>query len=306
MEYTHASQNDLDFSPTSRRSTNDYSKVEISSPGSGGLEEIGMDNMAAPGWGDGINGSWRSTCHAIDGSIGWDLTVGHHAGGELKDYSMTGMEEPLDAAGSAVGSEDQRFRRPPEDDVVETASLDPYSSTELESSSSHFPFPENPTARIGKQSKSLGWQERNDDARAGEHPRQDVVESGANFRPSPCLLGGCGGAYIFNTLQSYRTHLKNVHDKSVFCLVGECIRSHTKPFNSENDRRRHHLAKHDPSKKKPFKCERQICPARVRAWNRKDKLAGHNKKYHMQIPCQICSRYFDNFQELSQHTNFDH
>ncbi|CZR61400.1 uncharacterized protein PAC_11296 [Phialocephala subalpina] len=132
----------------------------------------------------------------------------------------------------------------------------------------------------------------------------DEVDLEVNFHPTQCLLSGCRGGYIFKTLQSYRSHLKNVHDKGIYCRVLGC--RHTKPFASKNDVDRHYRAKYDLYAVKSFRSERPSCVARVRSWKRKDKLREHDRKYHMEVPCHICSHYFDNDQELFEHTNLDH
>lgn len=127
-------------------------------------------------------------------------------------------------------------------------------------------------------------------------------------KPMPCLLENCRSKYLFPTFQSFNSHIKNVHKKAVFCSEPGC--TFGRPFANNTDLKRHGNAIHKD--KKPFKCERQHCPRKVKAWPRKDKLKLHNKKYHSNFRCFFCSespphqRWFDTESELFAHCTSGH
>ena len=126
--------------------------------------------------------------------------------------------------------------------------------------------------------------------------------------PKPCLLEGCRSKHLFPTPQSFSSHLKNVHEKAVFCPEPYC--TFGKPFANNTDLKRHVNTIH--KEKKPFKCERQHCHRKVKAWPRKDKLRLHNQKHHSNFRCFFCSedprhqRWFDTASELFAHNISDH
>ncbi|KAE8450573.1 hypothetical protein EG329_006304 [Mollisiaceae sp. DMI_Dod_QoI] len=219
------------------------------------------------------------------------------------DHDMTGIGEQQGRDSFIEGSDDQRPGKPPEISAVGMMEVDPYSSTNVEAGSSHSYRDGSPEVTINNQPRSSrSLQNVGNEEQAGW--REAELE--ANFHPTRCVLDGCRGAYIFKTLQSYRSHLKNVHTKDIYCPVSGCRHHHARPFASKNDLDRHRRARHEPEAIKPFRCERIRCMAKVKAWLRKDKLRDHDKKHHMNLLCHICSHYFDDFEELSEHTNFGH
>jgi len=126
--------------------------------------------------------------------------------------------------------------------------------------------------------------------------------------PTPCYLEGCRHDRLFQTLQTWRSHVKNVHKKYLLCDEPGC--SYTRPFASNTDVKRHFETKHDLTKQ--FKCDRSLCKRKVRAWSRKDKLKLHNTKWHSNVRCFLCSEslrhqvWFDTVTELWDHTKSDH
>jgi hypothetical protein len=146
-----------------------------------------------------------------------------------------------------------------------------------------------------------------------ESDRRNLQSDRANFEalwtgPMHCFLEGCRSKYVFPTPHSFYSHIKNVHEKAVFCSEPDC--TFGKPFANNTDLKRHCDTKHKC--KKPFKCEKQNCLRKVKAWARKDKFNLHNKKYHSNCRCFFCSetprhqRWFDTTSELFAHTISDH
>ncbi|CZT43853.1 uncharacterized protein RSE6_03948 [Rhynchosporium secalis] len=110
----------------------------------------------------------------------------------------------------------------------------------------------------------------------------------AHYRPSRCLLLGCKGEHLLKTFHKYRSHIKNVHSKGIWCSHPSCL--YPRPFANKSDVDRHYRSKHGDKSDKPFKCLHDDCPARVKAFNRKDKLREHNTQYHSECCCFICPR----------------
>ncbi len=139
-----------------------------------------------------------------------------------------------------------------------------------------------------------------------------IAKLEAVFQPGQCSLPGCKKgprAYFFQTFQSYRSHLKNVHSKSLLCTYPLC--PHTRPFSSQTDLNRHAL-RHGNKADKPYKCLKSNCPARVKEFKRKDKLREHSRRYHSEYVCFLCSgnprhsRWFETFEKFVEHTNTEH
>jgi hypothetical protein len=126
--------------------------------------------------------------------------------------------------------------------------------------------------------------------------------------PSLCFLDGCRHDYLFPTYQSWRSHIKNVHNKVFSCPEPLC--TYEKPFPNKTDLKRHIQAVHKSHK--PYRCDKATCPRLVKAWSRKDKLRDHNKKYHSNFRCFFFShnpnhdRWFDTEEECWQHTISEH
>ncbi|KUJ10280.1 uncharacterized protein LY89DRAFT_256690 [Mollisia scopiformis] len=301
-DYAHTSQDDSEPWVHAQQYAEGYGNVEnCGSCGEFGNLCLCEDNSTTPIGDVAMDGSWNHGYPPTTDRMEWSFVPGLRSLRGRSDRVMNGMgEQEEEEVGGIEGSDDQRSKRPPEPDL-ETG---PYSSTNAGASSICSDSQEQSEGNVSKQAYSPN-QDGHDHASEGEL-LQHGEDLDVEFHPSPCLLGGCRGTYVFKTLSSYRTHLKNVHDKIIYCRVSECSRSHTKPFTSETDRRRHHQAKHNSNPDKPFKCVRSVCPARVRAFKRKDKLSEHNKKYHAQSLCHICSCYFDSFEEMLAHTNFGH
>ena len=137
-----------------------------------------------------------------------------------------------------------------------------------------------------------------------QQPLRAIADFEALYQPGQCHLDGCRKGYIFETFQSFRAHLKNVHAKTTFCNFPSC--AHLRPFGNNTDLRRHTLSKHGNKSDKPYKCLREDCPARVTAFKRKDKLKEHDVKYHSTYRCFYCPRLFQSFEEVALHTNTRH
>jgi hypothetical protein len=292
--YTNTSEND--FEPRRRSQTIDYGNVD--GYGSGNEPREVYPAMASGVTGGRWNSGLRSMYWATE-PLSWSRQ-------SKFDYAMTGMEEQeehYEASGGFEASGDQKFEEQSEFEATRTMGTAPYSFTYLDNSSAR-----SSTLRISElEPLSSPYQQIDiNDARSRDQPQRGVTYSESNYTPSTCPREGCRGTYRYPTFQSYRTHVKNVHEKDIFCHVLECNRSRTRPFNTETDRRRHHTVRHDPNASKTFRCERAVCRARVKAFHRKDKLSAHDKKYHTQIMCHICSQYFHGSDELFRHTNFGH
>ncbi|KAH7383722.1 hypothetical protein BKA64DRAFT_167529 [Cadophora sp. MPI-SDFR-AT-0126] len=137
-----------------------------------------------------------------------------------------------------------------------------------------------------------------------EQMLRSIADFEAMYQPGPCHLEGCRKGYIFDSFQSFRAHLKNVHSKTLFCNFPTC--THLRPFGNNTDLRRHIRSKHGDKSDKPYKCLKEECPARVTAFKRKDKLKEHNGKYHAPYQCFYCPGWFESFEEVAQHTNTQH
>ncbi|CZR62404.1 uncharacterized protein PAC_12301 [Phialocephala subalpina] len=300
-DYTHTFQAESEAYTTSQHPTNVYGSFEACElcqryEGSCGCDYNSAfygDDVAATGAG--------SDRHPRDQyRIGWRAAPEYGELLEGTDQVMDGMGEQEEMDGVVEGY-DQRFKRPPETSPYESPGMGPYSSTAVTAYVNHSSPVQSSDLVVNDQPQSSASRiEASDDGQSG----WNEVDLEANFRATQCLLDGCRRGYVFKNLQSYRSHLKNVHGKGINCRVPSC--RHTRPFASKSDEERHHRAKHDPNPDKPFRCERPNCVTRVKSWKRKDKLREHDKKYHMEIVCHICSQYFDNEQELFEHTNLDH
>ncbi|KAF8863229.1 hypothetical protein BDZ45DRAFT_137464 [Acephala macrosclerotiorum] len=278
--------------------TNDYEVFEACKWCGGYDRSCGCQN-SNDCFGDGaaVGDSWDRDIQDQD-SMEWGAAPVYQGLWGGTDRVMAGTGEQQEMNGVAEGPHDQRFKRPPQ---TSPFGMDTYSSTVFTTYGIHYSPTQSSQSGVNDQPWSPVSQS---DAKHDKQSRWNEADLEANFRASQCLLDGCRKGYIFKTLQSYRSHLKNVHGKGISCRVLGC--RHTKPFASKNDEDRHYRAKHDTNAKKTFKCERSGCAARVRSWKRKDKLLEHDRKYHMEIVCHICSHYFDNEEELFEHTNLDH
>ncbi|KAL2061741.1 hypothetical protein VTL71DRAFT_7119 [Oculimacula yallundae] len=140
----------------------------------------------------------------------------------------------------------------------------------------------------------------------GPSPSTTLSDLERRYKPSQCLLPGCKGEYRFKTFHSYRSHIHNVHEKFIWCPSPDCI--HPRPFANKSDVDRHYRSKHGDKSKKPFKCLKDNCTARAQAFNRKDKLREHDRKYHSECCCFFCPRtqWFETFEECVEHTNTVH
>ncbi|PVH85995.1 hypothetical protein DL98DRAFT_25094 [Cadophora sp. DSE1049] len=135
-------------------------------------------------------------------------------------------------------------------------------------------------------------------------PLRAIADFEAMYQPAQCYLVGCRKGYVFETFQSFRAHLKNVHSKTIFCNFPSC--PHLRPFGNKTDLSRHTMTRHGDKSDKPYKCLREDCPARVTAFKRKDKLKEHDGKYHASYKCFYCPRLFESFEGVAQHTNTKH
>ncbi|KAH9222162.1 hypothetical protein DL95DRAFT_184414 [Leptodontidium sp. 2 PMI_412] len=150
--------------------------------------------------------------------------------------------------------------------------------------------------------------EENETIRGSEEqePAKKLFELEALYQPGQCHLPGCRKGHIFETFQSYRSHIRNVHSKALWCKFPSC--PHSRPFANQSDLNRHNEAKHGDKSNKPHKCLRADCAARVKAFKRKDKLREHNTNYHPVCCCYLCPRlrWFESFQACAEHTNRHH
>ncbi|KAH7314065.1 hypothetical protein BKA65DRAFT_483707 [Rhexocercosporidium sp. MPI-PUGE-AT-0058] len=139
----------------------------------------------------------------------------------------------------------------------------------------------------------------------GQEPAKKLSDFEATYQPGQCTLKGCRKGHIFKTFRSYRSHIKNVHTKALWCKVSTC--PHPRPFANRSDLNRHYEAKHGDKLNKPFKCLRADCTARAKAFKRKDKLQEHNANYHAEWCCFFCPRRrFETFEACAEHTNRHH
>lgn len=119
---------------------------------------------------------------------------------------------------------------------------------------------------------------------------------GFEFRPSPCLLGGCRGAHVFKSPQSYRAHLNNVHVKSTFCRARDSSCTYIDFLMSDSDLHRHQEAKHE---KESFQQKWQTSETADK------NLEKENRVCEQEDPCHICL-CFNGVDELSDLANFAH
>jgi hypothetical protein len=102
-----------------------------------------------------------------------------------------------------------------------------------------------------------------------------------SWTPMKCLWNGCLRLKTFKTSSDWLSHAHTVHQKRYRCNVFTCD---TGPFGSKADVKRHYLTKHV----KPKYCTKTGCQARRRSnLQRKDKLDGHEAKWHGPLMCTI-------------------
>ncbi|KAH6711546.1 hypothetical protein BKA61DRAFT_693306 [Leptodontidium sp. MPI-SDFR-AT-0119] len=157
-------------------------------------------------------------------------------------------------------------------------------------------------------SSHLGYEQRTQD---GEIQAEFQAESGSTvlalpdfeerYQPSQCHLSGCQKGYVFETFQSYQSHIKNVHSHAIWCTFPEC--PHPRPFATKTNLEQHRITKHGDRSRRPYACPWQGC---VKSFSRIGKLRVHEREYHGLYPSSPRPEQFESSEACAEHSNSEH